>query len=45
MEFDTVYEHFLAGPDAQGEADLHELGRRVAQHLQYEQAAWEVWDE
>ncbi|HEV8651671.1 MAG TPA: hypothetical protein VG276_20320 [Actinomycetes bacterium] len=36
MEFDRVYEEFVPGPDAQGEADLHELGRRVAEHLHYQ---------
>jgi hypothetical protein len=43
MEYDTVFGHFLRGPDAQGEADLHELGRRVAEHLHYEPAAFNDW--
>ena len=45
MEWSQVRGHFLHGPDAQAEADLHELGRRVAQFLQYEAAAREVWDQ
>ncbi len=43
MEYDEVFGHFLAGPDAQGEADLHELGRRAAEHLDHEPAAVTDW--
>jgi hypothetical protein len=37
MEWDEARGHFLTGPDAQGEADLIELGRRVALDLHYQQ--------
>ena len=43
MEWDEARGHFLTGPDAQGEADLIELGRRVAQHLHYQVETSDDW--
>jgi hypothetical protein len=43
MEYDSVFGRFLRGPDAQGEADLHELGRRVAEHLHHQADASHDW--
>jgi hypothetical protein len=43
MEYDEVFGQVLRGPDAQGEADLHELGRRVAQHLHYQAETSDDW--
>jgi hypothetical protein len=36
MEWDADHGHFLYGPNAQGEADQVELGRRVALELHHQ---------
>ena len=39
MEWDREHDCLVSGPDAQAEADLHELGVRVSQEFGY-QAVW-----
>jgi hypothetical protein len=36
MEWDHEHGCLVRGPDAQAEADVHELGRRVAEELAYQ---------
>ena len=43
MEYDHEHGCLTRGPDAQAEADLHELGYRVAQELAYQPTAFDDW--
>jgi len=43
MEYDHEHGCLTRGPDAQAEADLHELGDRVAQELAYQPTAFDDW--
>ena len=43
MEYDAEHGCLTRGPDAQAEADLLELGYRVAQELAYQPTAFDDW--
>jgi hypothetical protein len=43
LEFDREHGCLVHGPDGQAEADLHELGDRVAQELTYQPTAFNDW--
>jgi hypothetical protein len=43
LEYDREHGCLVRGPDAQAEADLHELGTRVAQELAYQQPTSTDW--
>jgi hypothetical protein len=43
LEYDAEHGCLVRGPDAQAEADLIELGDRVAQELAYQQPTTKHW--